>query len=151
MHLSSMKIRSTMSRKNLYTFISTIFLFEPASLNLGVIIFWKISCVHVKTESAKSRALRALAATRLTHHWYAPYVPARLRTLPIINKRLHAYAPFFVFFFVKFASNVIDSLFYNIIIKSLEKNKYSEEPTTALETHFQEKWKKQARQEIIGQ
>ena len=34
--------------------------------------------------------------------------------------------------FIKFASNVIDSHFYNIIIKDLEKNKYSEEPKTAL-------------------
>ena len=33
---------------------------------------------------------------------------------------------------IKFASNVIDSHFYNIIIKDLEKNKYSEEPKTAL-------------------
>ena len=34
--------------------------------------------------------------------------------------------------FIKFASNVIDSHLYNIIIKNLEKNKYSEEPKTAL-------------------
>ena len=33
---------------------------------------------------------------------------------------------------IKFASNVIDSHLYNIIIKDLEKNKYSEEPKTAL-------------------
>ena len=32
----------------------------------------------------------------------------------------------------KFASNVTDSHFYNIIVKDLEKNKYSEEPKTAL-------------------
>ena len=34
--------------------------------------------------------------------------------------------------FIKFASNVIDSQFYNIIRKDLEKNKYSDEPKTAL-------------------
>ena len=33
---------------------------------------------------------------------------------------------------IKFASNVIDSYLYNIIIKDLEKNKYLEEPKTAL-------------------
>ena len=33
---------------------------------------------------------------------------------------------------VKFASNVIDSYLHNNIIKDLEKNKYSEEPKTAL-------------------
>ena len=33
---------------------------------------------------------------------------------------------------VKFASNVIDSYLYDIIIKDLEKNKYSEELKTAL-------------------
>ena len=30
--------------------------------------------------------------------------------------------------FIKFDSNVFDSYLYNIIIKDLEKNKYSEEP-----------------------
>ena len=30
--------------------------------------------------------------------------------------------------FIKFASNVIDSHLYDIIIKDLNKNKYSEEP-----------------------
>ena len=34
--------------------------------------------------------------------------------------------------FIKFASNVIDSHLHNIIIKGLEKIKYSEEPKTAL-------------------
>ena len=34
--------------------------------------------------------------------------------------------------FIKFASNVIDSHLYNIIIKDLEKSKHSEEPETAL-------------------
>ena len=33
---------------------------------------------------------------------------------------------------IKFASNVIDSHLYNIVIKDLEKSKYSEEPKTAL-------------------
>ena len=33
---------------------------------------------------------------------------------------------------IKFSSNVIDSHLYNIIIKDLEKNKYSEEQKTAL-------------------
>ena len=32
---------------------------------------------------------------------------------------------------IKFASDIIDSHFYNIIIKDLEKNKYSEEPKRA--------------------
>ena len=32
---------------------------------------------------------------------------------------------------IKFASNVIDSHLYNIIIKDLEKSKYSEKPKTA--------------------
>ena len=32
---------------------------------------------------------------------------------------------------IKFYSNVIDSHLYNIIIKDLEKTKYSEEPTAA--------------------
>ena len=33
---------------------------------------------------------------------------------------------------IKFASNVIDSHLYNIMIKDLEKNNYSEEPKTEL-------------------
>ena len=33
---------------------------------------------------------------------------------------------------IKFASIVIDSHLYNIIIKGLDKNKYSEEPKTVL-------------------
>ena len=33
---------------------------------------------------------------------------------------------------IKFALNVIDSQLYNIILKDLEKKKYSEEPKTAL-------------------
>ena len=33
---------------------------------------------------------------------------------------------------MKFASNVIDFHLYNIIIKDLEKNNYSEQPKTAL-------------------
>ena len=43
--------------------------------------------------SAKLRALRALTPTYFTHHWYAPYSPARLYTLPIINTCLRACAP----------------------------------------------------------
>ena len=35
----------------------------------------------------------------------------------------------------KFTSNVIDPHLYNIIIKDLEKGKYSEEPKTASKTH----------------
>ena len=33
---------------------------------------------------------------------------------------------------IKFASNVINSHLHNIIIKDLQKNRYSEEPKTAL-------------------
>ena len=33
---------------------------------------------------------------------------------------------------IKFASTIVDSCLYNIIIKDLDKNKYSEDPKTAL-------------------
>ena len=36
---------------------------------------------------------RALTSTHLTHHLYAPYAPAHLRALPIINKRLTLLRP----------------------------------------------------------
>ena len=103
-------------------------------------------------ESTKLRALRALAPTRLTDHWYAPYAPVRLRAylsypsliracLPLLtNKRLRhlflscvvvsivscgwrlknprkATGPDFIpLKVIKFASDVIDSHLYNIII-----------------------------------
>ena len=41
--------------------------------------------------SCEFAELGALAPTRLTHHWYAPYAPACLSALPIINTRLHAF------------------------------------------------------------
>ena len=116
-------------------------------------------------ESAK---LRALAPTRLTHHRYVPYVPARLPAYAPYPSLIRACAPlltnkclsvlflscvvvsivryalifknpkkaaspdFIPLKFIKFASNVMDSHLYNIIIKDLEKNKYSKEPKTAL-------------------
>ena len=39
-------------------------------------------------ESAKLCVLRTLWPTHLTQHWYAPYAPACLRALPIIDARL---------------------------------------------------------------
>ena len=38
-----------------------------------------------RIKSAKLQALRALAPTRLTYHWYASYASALLNTLTIIN------------------------------------------------------------------
>ena len=93
------------------------------------------------------RALRACAPTPLIHHYYAP---ARLRTLRacaslLTNMRLtrlfwscavvsivrytlrlknprKATGPDFIpLKFIKFASKVIDSHLYNIVIKDLEK------------------------------
>ena len=53
-------------------------------------------------------------------------------TLRLKNPR-KAIGPDFIHLkFIKFASNVIDSHFYNIIMKNIEKNKFSEEPKTAL-------------------
>ena len=45
---------------------------------------------------------------------------------------------------IKFASNVIDSHLFDIIIKDPERNEYLEEPKAALV--WQKKWKKQAKQ-----
>ena len=50
--------------------------------------------IYQTYESAKLRALRALAPLCLTHNQYAPYASARLRTLPIINTRLRALRAF---------------------------------------------------------
>ena len=36
--------------------------------------------------------MRAIAPMRLTHHWYAPYIPACLNTFPIVNTRLTPFA-----------------------------------------------------------
>ena len=46
----------------------------------------------------------------------------------------HRGEPYFVSLLkvIRFALNVIESHLYNIVIKDLEKNKYSEEPKTAL-------------------
>ena len=52
--------------------------------------FGKKNSRHSENESAKLCALRALVPTRLTHSWYAPYVPACLCALPIINTHLRA-------------------------------------------------------------
>ena len=60
------------------------------------------SNTFVSSESAKLHALCAFTPTCLTHHWYAPYAPASLCPLPIINMyltrlahltRLRAYEP----------------------------------------------------------
>ena len=83
---------------------------------------------------------------------YAPYAPAHLYTnkcftrfflscvvastvrygLRLKNPRKATGRNFIPLKVIKFASNVIDSHLYNIIIKDLEKNKYSKEPKTAL-------------------
>ena len=52
--------------------------------------------------------------------------------LRLKNPRKDAGPDFIPVKVIKFASNVIDSHLYNIIIKELEKNKYSEDPKTAL-------------------
>ena len=52
--------------------------------------------------------------------------------LRLKNRRKATGPDFFPLKVIKFASNVIDSQLYNIIKKDLEKNKYSEEPKTAL-------------------
>ena len=52
--------------------------------------------------------------------------------LTLKNPRKAAGPDFIPLKFIKFASNVIDSHLYSIIIKDLERNKYSEGPKTAL-------------------
>ena len=121
-----------------------------------------------KKESAK---LRALASTHLTHHLYPP---TRLRTLRACAPLLLPISALRVFFLscivvsivkyglrlknprkatgrdfitlkvIKFGSNVIDCHLNNIIIKDLEKKKYSEEPKTALVWPIFKQWEKQA-------
>ena len=99
---------------------------------------------------------------------YVPYAPARLYlpisalcafflscvvvsivryTLRLKNFRKATAPDFIPLKFIKFASNVIDSHIHNIIIKDLEKNKYilRGAKNSINKTHFQEKWKKQAR------
>ena len=97
---------------------------------------------------------------RLSHHWCAsyssltrvcvPYAPLLSRMsalsaffhlcwivlivsygLRLKNFRKATGPNFIPLKVIKFASNVIDSHLYNIIIKDLEKNKYSEEPKRA--------------------
>ena len=98
-----------------------------------------------------------------------PIINTRLRAFTLTNKYLRCFfvlccvfsivkyglklksprkgtGPDFIFLkLIKLAANVINSHFYNIIIKYLEKNKYSEESKTISKTYFQEKWKKQNR------
>ena len=125
---------------------------------------WK---VHFNFEFAKLRTLRALKLTCLTRHWYALSAPVRLNT--------HHKAPYANFFVlccvvsivrygltpknlgkairrhfiplkvIKYASNVIDSYLYNIIIKDLDKEKQvlRRVKNNISKSHFQEKWKKQ--------
>ena len=71
---------------------------QLATLFFGL-YFLKRTKGFLLQESAKLRALRALAPTRLTYHQYVPYAPYQLliralRALPIINMRLRAYAPY---------------------------------------------------------
>ena len=48
---------------------------------------------YVLLESAKLRALRALAPTRFTHHWYASHAPRRLRASTAYSSLIRVYAP----------------------------------------------------------
>ena len=52
---------------------------------------------------------------------------------------------------IKFVPNVIDSHLSNIIIKDLEKNKYSEEPKTALVIDPFSRKMNETKWKIIGQ
>ena len=102
--------------------------------------------MYVVKESAKLRALRALApypsliracAPSLTNkrltHLFLPFVVSIVRYgLKLKNPRKATGPDFIPLKVIKFASNVIDSHLYNIIIKNLENNKYLEEPKTAL-------------------
>ena len=56
----------------------------------------------------------------------------QLHGLRLKNPRKATGPDFITLKVIKFALNVIDSHLYNIIIKDLEKNKYLEEPKTAL-------------------
>ena len=58
--------------------------------NIFICGFGKKNSRHSENESAKLCALRALVPKRLTHSRYAPYVPACLCALPIINTHLRA-------------------------------------------------------------
>ena len=83
------------------------------------------------------RALRTCATLlnnkRLTRLFLSCIVISIVRyALRLKNHRKATGPDFIPLKFIKFASNVIDSHLYNIIIKDLEKNKYSEEPKTAL-------------------
>ena len=117
------------------------------------------SFLYILKGSAKLRVLRAYAPTSLTHRWSGLYSSlTRVYALRALISTISAWRAFFVLCCVvliasyclslknprkprgpdliplkviKFASNVTDSHLYNIIIKDLEKNKYSEEPKIA--------------------
>ena len=98
------------------------------------------------------RALRALHILNTRLRSYVHYAPAFTFTnkrftrlflscvvvsivkygLRLKNPRKATRPDFILVKVIKFASIVIDSHLYNIIIKNLEKNKYSEEQKTAL-------------------
>ena len=131
----------------------------PAILHFDVLDF-KLNTFG--NESTRLRDLRALAPNAPAHlRSYASY-PSLIRALrarvPLLSP-ISALRAFFVLCCVvsivryslrlenprkatgpdfislkviKFASDVINSHLYNIIIEDLEKNKYSEEPKTAL-------------------
>ena len=70
---------------------------------------------------------------RLTRHFLSCVVVSVVRYgSRLKNPRKAICTDFIPLKVIKFASNVIDSNLYNIIIKDLERNKYSEEPKTAL-------------------
>ena len=79
--------------------------------------------------------LRAFTLTnkRLTRLFLSYFVVSIVKyCLRLKNPRKATGPDFIPLKVIKFASNVIDSHLYNIIMKDLEKNKYSEEPKTAL-------------------
>ena len=83
------------------------------------------------------RALRACAPSltnkTLTRLFLSCVVVSLVKYgLRVKNPRKATVPDFIPLKVIKFASNVIDYHLYNIIIKNLEKNKYSEEPKTAL-------------------
>ena len=86
-------------------------------------------------------ALRACAPLltnkRLTRLFLSCVVVSIVRCgLRLKNPRKATGLDFIPLKVIKFALNVIDFHLYNIIIKDLEKNKYSEEPKTVLVIHI---------------
>ena len=85
-------------------------------------------------ESAKLRAYAPLLTNkRFTRLFLSCVVVSIVRYGLRLKNPWKATGPDFIpLKVIKFASNVIDSHLYNIIIKDLEKYKYSKEPKTAL-------------------